>query len=229
VSKEGLTFSVNITFRWRPVRRNLGSLHATIGPNYVDTLMVPEIGSIAQGQMAKFTAEELVSTRRAEVQREIFDSVVAHENPNGIEDRQANGPSDLIALTDVLIKGVTLPEGIRAAIERKLEQQQAIEESKFRVEREKFESARKAVEAEGVRKFQEIVTPAISDAYLRWRGIDATLKLAESPNAKIVVMGNGPGGLPVILNGLDGVSSAQTGAPAAQSANQELGHLPSPK
>jgi regulator of protease activity HflC (stomatin/prohibitin superfamily) len=217
VSREGLSIGINITFRWRPVRRNLGNLHATIGPGYVETLMIPEIGSIARERMAKFTAEELISTRREEVQREIFDLIVSRPN-NIIEDRRSDEPSDFIRLTDILIKETILPERLRVAIEKKLEQEQAIVEAKFRVEREKFESERKAVEAEGVRKFQEIVTPAISEAYLRWRGVDATLKLADSPNAKIIVMGNGPGGLPVILNGLDSVSSGPTNA-SAQNTN----------
>jgi regulator of protease activity HflC (stomatin/prohibitin superfamily) len=220
VSREGLMFSVHMTFRWQPVLGNLGILHATIGPNYVNTLLVPEIGSIARGQMAQFSAEELISSRRAEVQRQIFDSVTSHENTNGIEGRRSSDPSAVVALNDILIKGVALPQRIRTAIEKKLEQEQAIQEARFRVDREKFESERKAVEAEGVRRFQEIVTPTISDAYLRWQGIDATLKLADSPNSKIVIMGNGPGGLPVILNGFEGGASAPARAPEPQSANQ---------
>jgi hypothetical protein len=79
-----------------------------------------------------------------------------------------------------------------------------VEEYNFRVQREELESKRKEIEAAGIHRFQEIVTPAISDAYLRWTGIEATLKLAQSPNSKVVIVGNGPGGMPIILNGFEG-------------------------
>jgi hypothetical protein len=93
-----------------------------------------------------------------------------------------------------------LPLAYSQAIERKLEQAQVVEEYRFRVEREALESERKRVEALGIRSFQEIVTPAISESYLRWRGIEATLKLAQSPNSKVVVIGNSATGLPLILD-----------------------------
>jgi hypothetical protein len=106
----------------------------------------------------------------------------------------------LVALIDILIKNVKLPLAYSQAIERKLEQAQVVEEYRFRVEREALESERKRVEAQGIRSFQEIVTPAISESYLRWRGIEATLKLAQSPNSKVVVIGNSATGLPLILD-----------------------------
>jgi hypothetical protein len=124
----------------------------------------------------------------------------------------------LVNLYDVLIKDVVLPPAYNQAIERKLEQAQVVEEYRFRVQREALESERKRVEAEGIRSFQEIVTPAISESYLRWRGIEATLKLAQSPNSKVVVIGNSATGLPLILdtttNGAIAAPTIGTGAPA---------------
>ena len=78
-----------------------------------------------------------------------------------------------------------------------------IQEYKFRVEREAEESKRKQIEADGIAAFQKTVSQGISESYLRWRGIEATLALAQSPNAKIVVIGSGKDGLPIILGNVD--------------------------
>ncbi|HET7257589.1 MAG TPA: hypothetical protein VFJ46_27815, partial [Xanthobacteraceae bacterium] len=100
------------------------------------------------------------------------------------------------------------------AINRKTEQYYISEEFKFRVEREKRESERKKIEAEGIREFQTIVSQGISDSYLRWRGIEATLQLAQSTNSKVVVIGSAKDGLPLILGNMDTPPAQSTSAPA---------------
>src|SRR5258707_3618891 len=107
--------------------------------------------------------------------------------------------STIFILYDVLVAGIELPAAIVAAINRKTEQYYIAEEYKFRVEREKRESERKKIEAEGIRDFQQIVSQGISESYLRWRGIDATLQLSQSTNAKTVIISNCKDGLPIIL------------------------------
>ena len=107
---------------------------------------------------------------------------------------------EIIILYDILVTGIELPAAIVAAINRKTEQYYIAEEYKFRVEREKRESERKKIEAEGIREFQQTVSQGISDSYLRWRGIEATLQLSQSTNAKVVIIGSGKDGLPIILN-----------------------------
>jgi hypothetical protein len=106
---------------------------------------------------------------------------------------------DYIGVKDILITTVILPPALRMAIERKLDQSQIAEEYKFRLIREGLESQRKRIEAEGIRDFQRTVQAGISETYLKWRGIEATLELARSHNSKIVVIG-GNNGLPIILN-----------------------------
>jgi hypothetical protein len=110
---------------------------------------------------------------------------------------------DTIILYDILVTGIELPAAIVAAINRKTEQYYIAEEYKFRVEREKRESERKKIEAEGIRDFQQTVSQGISESYLRWRGIEATLQLSQSTNAKVVVIGSGKDGLPIILGNVD--------------------------
>src|SRR5207253_1384777 len=111
--------------------------------------------------------------------------------------------------------GIELPALVVNAINRKTEQYYISEEYKFRVEREKRESERKKIEAEGIREFQTIVSQGISDSYLRWRGIEATLQLSQSPNAKVVVIGSGKDGLPIILGNTDSPAPRAGSTPAS--------------
>jgi regulator of protease activity HflC (stomatin/prohibitin superfamily) len=216
ISNEGLHVKIGVSFRWRVLPENLGRLHNRIGTTYLEKLLLPEIGSVLRREISDFTAEDLFTTKRASIQSIGYRTLTESTEPNGIGNRDSVVTSDeLVSLLDLLLKEIVLPDRVRTAIEQKLEQGQVVEEYKFRVERERLESDRKAVEAEGIRRFQDIITPTISDAYLRWRGIEATLKLAESPNSKVVIIGNGPGGLPVILNGLDGKSDAPQAAPTS--------------
>jgi hypothetical protein len=111
------------------------------------------------------------------------------------------------------VHGIELPALVVNAINRKIEQYYIAEEYKFRVERERRESERKKIEAEGIREFQQIVSQGISDSYLRWRGIEATLQLSQSTNSKVVVIGNAKDGLPIILGNVDTPPTA-TASPA---------------
>jgi prohibitin 1 len=256
LSRDGLAFGIDLSFRWKLVPENLVDLNQTVGPNYVDTLMIQEIGSVARAVTALYSAEALFTDARGEVQKSIYDKITKvsfHDGlRNGLRGSTVSDPqdADLVTLLDILIKNVDLPKRFSDAIDSKLEQAQVVEEYQYRVAREALESERKRVEAEGIRSFQEIVTPAISESYLRWRGIEATLKLAQSPNSKVVVIGNSSTGLPLILdtaseNGatsdiglgspahnaptasLDGARPAEQGSledgqPGAESINPEL-------
>jgi regulator of protease activity HflC (stomatin/prohibitin superfamily) len=104
----------------------------------------------------------------------------------------------MLNLVDTLILGIELPDAVVAAINRKIEQYYISEEYKFRVARELRESERKKIEAEGISEFQRIVSQGIFDSYLRWRGVEATLQVAQSSNSKIVIVGGGKDGVPII-------------------------------
>jgi regulator of protease activity HflC (stomatin/prohibitin superfamily) len=216
VSKDGLHFNIGLTFRWAAVEENIVELNDRVGPNYVDTLLVPEIGSVARQVIARYTSEALITEDRSHVEQQIYDEITSPKVPNGISGRDPTKPTQaplslineitgvnettLVVLTDTLIREVEFPPGIVKAIEDKLAQAQVVGEYAFRVEREKLESQRKKIEADGIRNFQETIAPAISESYLKWRGIEATVRLAESNNSKIVIFGNSDDGLPVILD-----------------------------
>ena len=202
LSKDGLHFDMTVRFRWRALKDNVIALNQRIGTDYLNRLLIPEIGSMAREVVAHYEATALYSEKRNEVQLEIYNDLTADKLHNHIGPRDAEMRSahNFIALQDLLITNVALPKQLQGAIESKLMEAEKVQQYTFRVQREKLESDRKRVEAQGIRAFQEIVTPAISESYLRWRGIEATLSLAESQNSKVVVIGNSETGLPLIFD-----------------------------
>src|SRR5271166_2360229 len=209
ISRDGISLSATINIRFRLKRESVPQLHQSIGPNYIEALIEPEIGNRTREVIAEYTAEDVYSTKRTEVQdkiRQRAESMLGEKMVSGgeSEDQEENAPYRIplyamLNLIDTLILGIELPTAVETAIDRKIEQYYISEEYKFRVAREIRESERKKIEAEGISEFQRIVSQGISDSYLRWRGIEATLQLAQSSNSKIVIVGSGKDGLPIIL------------------------------
>jgi hypothetical protein len=200
-------------------REAVPQLHQSVGPDYIQSLIEPEIGNRMREVIAEYTAEDVYSTKRTEVQEKIrqrAEAMMGEKMMTGgvSEDQEENAPYRIplyamLNLIDTLILGIELPSAVVTAINRKIEQYYISEEYKFRVAREIRESERKKIEAEGISEFQQIVSKGISDSYLRWRGIEATLQLAQSSNSKIVIVGNNKDGLPIILGNVDASPSPQ--------------------
>jgi regulator of protease activity HflC (stomatin/prohibitin superfamily) len=214
ISKDGVSMSVQVSIRYQLQHNSVAVLHKFIGPEYFATVISPEIGSQTRQVISQYTAEEVYTSREA-IQAEIHDSgqkaLGASLNklvqPEAMEQPDPKHYNDFlqsaIQLLDTLVLSIELPPAIVAAINRQTEQYYQIQEYKFRVEREAQESKRKQIEANGIAAFQRTVSQGISESYLRWRGIEATLALAQSPNAKIVIFGTNKDGLPLILGNVD--------------------------
>jgi regulator of protease activity HflC (stomatin/prohibitin superfamily) len=224
ISSDGVSLTATINIRFRLKRDAIPTLHQVIGPNYTK-LLGPEIASQMREVIAQFTAEQVYSTARQEIQDKIRERTVERlgskmmEREGEAEESYNVAMRDTIILYDTLLYGIELPALVVTAINRKTEQYYVAEEYKFRVEREKRESERKKIEAEGIRDFQQIVSQGISDSYLRWRGIEATLQLSQSSNSKVVIIGSGKDGLPIILGNVDAPAPGQTtgAAPPSES------------
>lgn len=226
LSADGLKMTVNIAYRFQPLPATVPALHQYIGPNYVSILVTTEIGARARDVFSRNTPEEIFSDRRIQIQQEILQNV--QTDLRQTFSPMAGHPIDFVKMDDVLIRGITLPPEVQAAINRKEEQKQLNLEYDFRLLREAKETERKRIEAQGVREFQDIISSGITDSYLRWRGIEATLELARSNNSKIVVIGGGKGGLPIILGNMDsGAKDVQQPGNPAPDANESLESLPS--
>lgn len=212
ITKDGVSINATISIRFRLKHDAIPQLHQAIGPDYVSMLVRPEIGSRMREVIAEYTAEEVYSTKRQDVQRGIrghTQKMLSEKTMERTAEQSEYGDAyrvpmdELLNLLDTLVLGIILPPTVVNAINRKVEQYYLSEEYVFRVAREKKESERKKIEAEGISEFQRIVSQGISDSYLRWRGIEATLQLAQSPNSKIVVIGNSKDGMPIILGNVD--------------------------
>jgi regulator of protease activity HflC (stomatin/prohibitin superfamily) len=207
ISSDGVNLNATLNIRFRLQHDSIPTLHQVVGPNY-QKLLGPQIASQMREVIAQYTAEQVYSTGRQEIQdkiRELALEKLSHKMMEREGDQTSYNVAmrDTVILFDTLLYGIELPGAIVHAINRKAEQYYISEEYKFRVEREKRESERKKIEAEGIREFQSIVAQGISDSYLRWRGVEATLQLAQSNNSKVVVIGSAKDGLPIILGNMD--------------------------
>ncbi len=192
LTRNGLSVALEASIRYRPIRAELMELHTTIGPRYYDVILGPIVRSEARKVGGRYTPEEIYSTKREVVGKEIYDEVK----------KQLDGKH--VELEAILVRNVDLPPNIKAAISEKLEEEQKALKMEFTLNREEKEADRKRIEAQGIADFQRTVSQGISEKLLRWKGIEATERIARSPNAKVIVIGAGEGGLPLILGGTGG-------------------------
>ena len=189
LDKGGLSINVDVTIIFNPFYDKIGYLHENIGVNFVSVMVIPNVRSAVRAVTGRFTAEEIYSTKRGEVESEIIETT-----------RKALAEKN-IEMKDLLIRSITLPEKIKAAIESKLQQQQEALAYQYRLERETSEADRLRIQAQGIADYNRIISASLTDRILRQKGIDATLELANSANSKVVVIGSGDEGMPVILGG----------------------------
>ena len=189
LEKNGLSIKVDISVRFHPKYDKIGEIHETFTTDYVNRLIIPEVRSTVRQVMGRYTAEEIYSTKRSEVEQSIIEEtgeVLGNENNN-------------VQMKALLIRSINLPDKIKQAIESKLQNEQEALAYQFLLDKEKSEAERKRIAAEGEAAANKIVNSSLTPNLLRMRGIEATLKLAESQNSKVVVVGSGDDGLPLIL------------------------------
>jgi regulator of protease activity HflC (stomatin/prohibitin superfamily) len=187
LSSNGLPLKVDASVRYRPETAELFELQTQIGPDYDQKVVAPIVRSEARKVFGRYQPEEIYSSKREEIERSIYEEVT----------KALTGKH--VVVEAVLVRDVDLPEAIKTAIADKLAEEQRAQKMKFTLDRERQEAQRKQVEAEGIAKYQTIVRQGLTAEYLQYKGIEATMKIAESANAKVVIVGAGKGGLPVIL------------------------------
>ncbi len=187
LDKGGLSLKVDVTVIFNPMYNKIGYLHENIGQDYVSVMVIPNVRSAVRAVTGRYTAEEIYSTKRAQVEDDIIEAA-----------RLALAAKD-ITMKDLLIRSIILPETIKNAIETKLEEQQAALTYQYTLEKAKSEADKKRIEAQGIADYNKIITASLSDRILTQKGIDATIELAKSPNTKVIVIGGGDEGLPLIL------------------------------
>lgn len=187
LSSNGLDLTVDASVRYRVEAPKLFELHTQTGPKYADILIGPIVRSEARKVFGRYAPEEIYSTKREQIEKEIFDEVT-----------KALQGKDVI-VEAILVRDVGLPDAIRQAISDKLAEEQRSQKMRFTLDKERQEAERKQIEAEGIAKYQSIVRQGLTEEYLRLKGIEVTQKLAESPNAKVIMVGSSShGGLPLV-------------------------------
>ena len=185
----GLSINVDVTMNYHLNYDSVGEIYETYQFDYNRRLIRPVFRSTVRDVMGRYTAEEIYSTKRAEVE-----NLIQEEASEVL--RQ---PGNNIVMKSLLIRSITLPAQIKAAIEMKLQQEQEALAYQYRLEKEKSEAERIRIEAQGRADANKIINSSLTPSLLKMRGIEATTKLAESPNSKVVVVGSGKDGLPLIL------------------------------
>jgi len=188
-SKEGLSVDLEISLLFKLDSDKANEIYKTVGPNYVDIILVPQFRSVVRGVTARYEAKALYTASREKLAGEILTELEKLVGPRGITVEQAP------------LRQIRLPDRLTQSIEEKLQAEQESQRMAFILQKEAQEADRKRIEAKGIADFQDIVSKGISDQLLKWKGIEATEKLANSSNSKVIVIGSGKDGLPLILGG----------------------------
>ena len=183
---DGLTVAVRYSVRYFLEKDTLPLLHQRVGPDFVNVVVRPEVRSVMRIVFGQYKPEEIYATQKAIQER------VSALSKTHLEER-------FVALDDVPIESIKLPARISEAIETKMAQQQIDQEYTYRLSITTKEAERKRIESAGIKVYNDTVNSSLTPQVLAWHGIQATQDLAKSPNAKVVVIGSGKSGLPLIL------------------------------
>ncbi|GIK59243.1 MAG: hypothetical protein BroJett017_01330 [Ignavibacteriota bacterium] len=186
-SQEGLSVELEISLLFKLDSEKANQIYKSVGPNYVEILLTPQFRSVVRGVTARYEAKALYTASREKLAGEIESELEKLVGPRGITVEQA------------ALRQIKLPPRLTQSIEEKLQAEQESQRMAFILKKEEQEADRKRIEAKGIADFQEIVSKGISEQLLKWKGIEATEKLANSQNTKVVIIGSGEDGLPIIL------------------------------
>lgn len=196
LSADGLSINMDASVAFRLAAADAPWIYRNLGRDYVTAILKPAARAVIREVTAKYTLQDAYSTKREEMADRMRQGITTHI-------KSILGPSFKgtgLEIQEFFLRNIELPQNLKAAIEEKMRADQEAQRMSFVLQREQQEAERKRIEAKGIRDFQAIVTEGISDKLLQWKGIEATEQLAKSGNSKVVIIGAGKSGLPVILN-----------------------------
>lgn len=188
LSKDGLSITIDVSLRFRPNPNKIGYLYQQFKNDYIKSLIRPELRSAVREIIGQYSPEELYASKRQEIESKIEGKTAEILERNYIEQKA------------LLFRSIILPLTIKNSIEAKLAADQEAQKYKYLIEKEKKEAERRRIDAEGKAEANRILSASITENILKEKGISATEELAKSPNSKIIVIGGGDDGLPIILN-----------------------------
>ncbi|HEV7351340.1 prohibitin family protein [Telluribacter sp.] len=189
LSSDGLEVVIDLTVLYRIVPTEAPNIYQQIGSDYKDKIVRPVTRTRIRDNAVYYDAVSLYSRKRDEFQDRIYKAIDKDFKDRGL------------ALEQLLIRNINLPESVKKTIESKINAEQDAQKMEFVLQKERQEAERKRVEAKGISDYQQIIASSLTDRQLQYEMINAQKALAESSNAKIVILGGGnKGGVPFILN-----------------------------
>jgi regulator of protease activity HflC (stomatin/prohibitin superfamily) len=196
-----LKSTLKVSYQFRLYENNVPLLHKYVGPDYVATFVEPSIIASVRNAIGKLSSTDAFTTNISSAEQQIRQgsdlSIINNISPPGLSEVR------LVRIEAIEFQDFSFPKDVADAINSKMVASAKAQSYPFILESERSEAQRKEIEAEGIRKFQDIVRPGLSDNYLRWRGIESSQSLATSSNSKIIIYGQGPTGLPLVLGDMD--------------------------
>ncbi|CAK8715733.1 Band 7 domain-containing protein [Candidatus Electronema halotolerans] len=190
LTSSGLPVTLKLAVRYRPIFELLGVLHQRIGPDYPNKIILPQIESVLRKGLGVHVAEDIYTNK-------------GHLLTTLVKNAIDEVGQKYVIVDDIIIREIVLPKQIKDAIEEKLVHEQVLQSYVFRLETARREAEKKEIESLGIQKYAENISKTMDDKVLHWHGVQATLELASSPNAKVVIIGGGKDGLPLMLNAGD--------------------------
>jgi regulator of protease activity HflC (stomatin/prohibitin superfamily) len=187
LASNGMNIKLNVCIRINPFYDKLGEIHERFGMKYQTTFVRPELSASVKKIVGRFRPDELYSSKKEELAAEIS------------KDLSSVFKANFIDLRSFMVKDVELPANAKKAIEEKIAEEQKVLKYEYILAQELKEKERLLIEASAKSEANAILSAGLSDKVLAEKGIEATLKLANSTNAKIVIIGNDKNGLPLIL------------------------------
>ena len=198
LSADQVQMALDVTVAYKLVDRDAPWVYRNLSRQYVESIVRPAARTAVPEATAGFIFQEATSSRREELAERMRERLT--QRIRALLSQYGDFKGTGVLIQQVFLRKIELPVDLKRAIEDKMRAEQEALRMRFVLDRERQEAERKRIEARGIADFQAIVTNGISDKLLSWKGIEATELLAKSPNAKVVIVGAGKGGLPVILN-----------------------------
>ncbi len=187
LTADGLEVTIDLTVLYRIMPSNAPKLIRETGADYENKIVRPIARTRIRDNAVYYEAIALYSTKRDEFQNRIFKGIEADFSKRGL------------LLENLLVRNITLPAAVKSTIEQKIQAEQESQKMQFILAKERQEADRKRIEAQGIADYQKIISESLTDKQLQYEQIKATMELAKSANAKIIMMG-AKGGAPVILD-----------------------------
>ncbi|CAK0766417.1 Prohibitin family protein [Gammaproteobacteria bacterium] len=186
LTNKGLPITLSLAIRCRPEYEMVGVLHKNVGPDYINLIVIPKIESILRKRIGQLNPDDVYTNKEG-----ILTNILSIAIDEVMQ--------DYIIVEDIIIRSMNMPPAIMEAIENKLVEEQLLAKYEFSLQVAQKEAERKRLEANGIKDYQTIVKSSLNDQFIRWQGVQATQEIAKSNNAKVVVIGSGKDGIPVIL------------------------------